>query len=356
MKSLLVLAGCLVVPWMSCSVLKLFLTQGMPRDPAAQNRRLARFRRGTLALGLIALLAASVVGALVSEPDLLPSWPTASAWLFSSLCATTFWVAMALSQRTAEEVEAMPAWEAFGRAVQTAALWVVSTGVAVALVRGVEPSLPFPPAVDALVGALLCVFGVVVLSPLLLMTFGIWRVFGARMEVDGVVWRLAHLPAATPFFTHVAAIPWLRTVLLSDGLLKRVPERHWRTLVLFEVSEATALRLDRAQRWVVSVPLSMLVFVTAGVAGADDPKKLVAGLSLAVAFTLGATWVANRQPASSVSMDRSGPSLQDLAQTLRSLPPTYGQAMPRTSHKALGPALYDRLFALGHDPGPRPLK
>ncbi len=355
MRSLLVLAGCIVVPWMSCSVLKLLLTRRMPSDPVAQSRRLARFRRGTLLLGLAALVAASIVGALVSEPDLLPSWPTASAWLFSSLCATTFWVAMALSQRTAEEVEAMPAWEAFGRAVQTAALWVVSTGVAVAL-ASVGPSLPFPAAVDALITALVCVFGVVVLSPLLLMTFGIWRVFGARMEVDGVVWRLAHLPAATPFFTHVAAIPWLRTVLLSDGLLKRVPERHWRTLVLFEVSEATALRLDRAQRWVVSVPLSMLVFVTAGVAGADDPKKLVAGLSLAVAFTLGATWVANRQPASSVSMDRSGPSLQDLAQTLRSLPPTYGQAMPRTSHKALGPALYDRLFALGHDPGPRPLK
>lgn len=356
MRSLLVLAGCIVVPWMSCRVLKLLLTRRMPSDSVAQSRRLARFRRVTLVFGLAVLVAASVVGALVSEPDLLPSWPTASAWLFSSLCATTFWVAMALSQRTAEELEAMPAWEAFGRAVQTVALWVVSTGVAVALARGVGPSLPFPAAVDALIASLVCVFGVVVLSPVLLMTFGIWRVFGARMEVDGVVWRLAHLPATTPFLTHVAAIPWLRTVLLSDGLLKRVPERHWRTLVLFEVTEATALRLDRAQRWVVSVPLSMLVFVAAGVAGADDPRKLVAGVSLAVAFTIGATWVANRQPASSVSMDRSGPSLQDLAQTLRSLPSTHEQAMPRTSHKALGPALYDRLFALGHDPGPRPLK
>lgn len=356
MKSLLVLAACVAVPWMTRTVLKLFLMRRMPRDPAAQNRVLGRFRRATLALGLVALVAASVVGALATDPDLFPEWPAAAAWFFSSLCATTFWVAMALSQRTREEAEAMPSWEAFGRAVQTAALWVVSTGVAVALATGVGSSLPFPPAINALTCALLCVIGVVVLSPLLLMILGIWRVFSARIEVDGVIWRLAHLPAATPFLTHVAAIPWLRTVLLSDGLLKRVPEQHWKTLVLFEVSEATALRLDRAQRWMVSVPLSMLVFVAAGVAGADDPQKLVAGSSLAVAFTLGATWVANRQPASSVSVDRSGPSLQDLAQTLRNLPPSHGQAMPRTSHKALGSALYDRLFALGHDPGPRPQK
>ncbi|MDH3727702.1 MAG: hypothetical protein OER77_09235 [Myxococcales bacterium] len=356
MSSLLVLAACIVVPWMICSVLKLLLVPKTPRDPAAKDRMLGRFRRATLALGLVVLISAAVAGALATDPDLLPKWPTAAAWFLSSLCATTFWVSMALCQRTPEEVEAMSSWEAFGRAVQTSALWVVSTGVSVAIASGVGPALPWPPAFNAMACAVLCVIGVIVLGPWLLMILGIWRVFEARIEVDGVVWRLAHLPATTPFLTHAAALPWLRTVLLSDGLLKRVPEQHWKTLVLFEVSEATASRLDRAQRWVVSIPLSVLVFVAAGVAGADDPKKWVAGLSLAVAFTLGATWIANRQPASRVSVDRTGPSLQELAQTLRHLPPSHGQAMPQTSHKALSSALYDRLFALGHDPGPRPRK
>ncbi|MDH3622859.1 MAG: hypothetical protein OEQ49_03230 [Myxococcales bacterium] len=356
MRSLLVLAACIVVPWMTCGPLKLLLLRKMPRDAAARDRVLGGFRRVTLALSLVALVSATAVGALATDPDLFPGWPTVAAWFFSSLCATTFWVAMALSQRTPEEVEAMSSWEAFGRAVQTSALWVIATGVSVALAAGVGPTLPLPPAVNTMVCAVLCVIGVVVLSPWLLMVLGIWRVFGARIEVDGISWRLAHLPAATPFLTHVAALPWLRTVLVSDGLLKRVPERHWKTLVHFEVGDATASRLDRAQRWVVSIPLSVLVFVAADVVGSDDPKKLVAGLSLAVAFTLGATWIANRQPASALSVDHAGPSLQDLAQTLRHLPPSYGQAMPRTSHKALGSALYDRLFALGHDPGPRPRK
>jgi hypothetical protein len=356
MTSLLILIACIVVPSATCSALRLVFIRDVPEEPAAKDRALGRFRRATFAAGTLAIIGAGVAGALGTDPDLFPQWPTAAAWFFSSLCVTTVWVAMALSQRTPDEVQAMSHWEAFGRAVQTSALGVTGTAVSIVLAAGTQRALPLPPAVNAMTCALLCVIGVAVFSPWLMMILGIWRVFRTRIEVDGVSWRLAHLPAPTPFFTHAAALPWLRTVLLSDGLLKQVPERHWKTLVLFEVSEATTSRLDRTRRWIVAIPLSVLVFVAAGVAGADDPKKLVAGVSLAVAFTLGATWVANRQPASSLSVDRVAPSLQDLAQTLRHLSPSHGQAIPRTSHKPLGSALYDRLFALGHDPGPRPRK
>jgi hypothetical protein len=100
--------------------------------------------------------------------------------------------------------------------------------------------------------------------------------------------------------------------------------------------------------------LSVIVFVSAGAIGADNPQKLVAAMVLAVFFTGAASWFANRQPSSRLGLGADGPSMQELAQTLRSLPPCLGQALPRTSHKPLGSALYDRLFALGHDPGPRP--
>ena len=356
MTSLLILIACIVVPLGVSKALRFVFFREVPNEPAAKDRALGRFRRATFAAGTLTVIGAAVAGALGTDPDLLPQWPTAAAWFFSSLCVTTVWIALALSQRMPEEVQAMSHWEAFGRAVQTAALGVTGTAVSLVLTAGIGPALPLPPAVNAMTCALLSVIGVVVFSPWLMMILGIWRVFRTRIEVDGVRWRLAHLPAPTPFLTHAAALPWLRTVLLSDGLLKRVPERHWKTLVRFEVGEATTSRLDRTRRWVAAIPLSVLVFVAAGVAGTDDPKKLVAGVSLAVAFTLGATWVANRQPASSLSVERVAPSLQDLAQTLRHLPPSHGQAMPRTSHKPLGSALYDRLFALGHDPGPRPRK
>jgi hypothetical protein len=353
MTSLAVLAGCIVVPATLCSTLKLWFFRGTS-EPRARDRLLERFRRVTLGIGTVLLIGAALAGALATDSTLLPRWPTFAAWFFSSLCVITVWVTMALCQRTPDEAAAMPRSEAFGRAVQTGTLGITSTGISVLFVAWIEPALPLPHGVSVIATAALCVVGVVLLSPWLVMILGIWPVFPMRLEVGRVRWRLAHLPAPTPFLTHVAALPWLRTVLLTDALLRRVPAPYLQTLVRFEIGESASSRSGQLKRWSVALPLSILVFIAAEVAGAGDPRKLVGAISLAVAFTLGATWIANRQQAAIMSMDLGGASPQDLAMTLRHLPHSHGQAMPKTSHKPLGSALYDRLFALGHDPGPRP--
>ena len=171
---------------------------------------------------------------------------------------------------------------------------------------------------------------------------------------DGVRWHVAHLPAPAPFLTHAAALPWLRTILVTDGLFRGAPDSHWRALLHYEIGGERTTNTERAVRWSIAVPLSLVVFIAASAVGADSPRKLVAATVLAVVFTGAAAWFANRQPPSTLAQDAGGPSMQELAQTLRSLPPRHGQALPRTSHRPLGPALYDRLFALGHDPGRRP--
>lgn len=353
MTPMLVLIGSWIVPLVVCTALQSIVLGNPPRDRRSRDRDLHRFRMVTFVAGGSMVLAAAAAGALVADSSMRPHWRVFGAWFLSSLCMTSAWVAVSLSRRTLEDAEAMSRWETLGRSVQTALVAVTGTGIATAIITGVQPMLPIPTAAAALIGALCSCAAVSVFSPWLMMVLGIWPIFRARIEVGGVVWRLAHLPAPNPFLTHVAAMPWLRTVLLTDGVLKRMPERYWRTLVEFEVTENTSSRLERLQRWLVALPLSVLVFVGAQVAAAGDPRKLVAGVSLAVAFTFTATWVANRQGSRRVSMDRVGPSPRDLAQTLRHLPPTHGQALPSTSHKPLGAALYDRLFALGHDPGPR---
>ena len=235
-----------------------------------------------------------------------------------------------------------------------AAVPVFATGLSLLALAAVEALLPFGPIAQALFGALLCIAAVIVVSPWLVIKLGLWPTFPQRLEADGVSWRLAHLPAPTPFLTHTAALPWLRTALVSDGLFNRAPEQHWRTLVQYEVGGALGARLGRAARWTVAISLSLIVFITAGAVGAEDPRKLVAAIALAVFFTATASWSANRQPSPRFGIGTEGPSMQELAQTLRSLPPCLGQALPRTSHKPLGSELYDRLFALGHDPGRRP--
>jgi hypothetical protein len=354
MTSLIHLAACALVPWIVCTTLRTVLTLEGSSPPAMRERTLRHYRRATLFATVVLLPASAVAGALVVDPALSTRWPTAGSWFFASLSIMTTWVSLALAQRTPEEVAAMSRLETAGRAVQMSSVLVLATALSLLARAAVEMILPIGAIAQALTTALLSVAAVIVISPWLVMRLGLWPVLPRRIEADGVSWRLAHLPAPTPFLTHAAALPWLRTALVSDGLLNRAPERHWQTLVRYEVGGALSSRMERAVQWSIAIPSSVIVFVGVGAVGAGDPRKLVAACSLAVFFTALASWFANRQPPSRIVLDSGGPSMQELAQTLRSLPPCLGQALPRTSHKPIGSALYDRLFALGHDPGKRP--
>jgi hypothetical protein len=352
--SLFVLAACAFVPWIVCAMLRAFFTVGESAAPAMRDRAIGHFRRATLFGALLALPASAVAGALVVDPSLSTRWPTAGSFFFATVSAVTAWVSLALARRTPEEAAAMSHLETTGLAVQMSAVPALAGGLSLLVLAGAEALLPFGSIVRALVAALLAVTAVIVVSPWLVIKLGLWPTFPQRIQADGVPWRLVHLPAPTPFLTHTAAIPWLRTVLVSDGLFNRAPERHWRTLVRYEIGGSLSSRPERAARWAVAIPMSVIVFMGAAAVGADNPRKLVAAIVLAVFFTAAASWFANRNPSSKLALSAEGPSMQELAQTLRSLPPCFGQALPRTSHKPLGPALYDRLFALGHDPGRRP--
>ena len=354
MSSLVLLVACALLPWLVCAALRSVLTLGGSAPPAMRERALGHFRRATLFAGFVALPTSAVAGALVVDPSLSTRWPTAGSWFFASLSMLTTWVSLALAQRTPEEAGTMSHLETTGRAVQMSIVPALAVGLSLLASVGVEALLPVGPIGRALTAALLGVAAVIVVAPWLVMKLGLWPIFPQRIEADGVSWRLAHLPAPTPFLTHAAALPWLRTALVSDGLFNRAPERHWRTLVQYEVGGALSSRMERAARWAIAIPMSVVLFIASGAIGAEEPRKLVAATALAVFFTAIASWFANRQPSSKLVLDSEGPSMQELAQTLRSLPPCLGQALPRTSHKPLGPALYDRLFALGHDPGPRP--
>ena len=354
MTSLIFLVGCGTVPWAMCRTMRALIEDGAAPDLAYSRRAVFRLQRVTLLTSAAALPASGVAGALLVDPALTTRWPTVGSWFFASLCGATTWVGLALARRGPDEAASMPTLETTGRALQVSAVPALAVALSLLCFAAAQWWLAATPVLGALLAALASVAAVIVVSPWLAMVSGLWRVFPTRIKTDGASWRLAHLPAPTPFLTHVAALPWLRTALLSDGLFKRAPDRVWHTLVRYEVAGSPSYGVDRAIRWAVVIPCSVIVFVLAGAAGAQDPKKLVAATVLAVFFTACATWFANRESAMNLVLDRDGPSMQELAQSLRSLPPHQAQVFPRTSHRPLGSALYDRLFALGHDPGPRP--
>ncbi len=354
MTALLVLAACAAMPWLVCEALRRAFPQLEDSPESARERALFGYRRATLGASAVALPLATVAGALFVDPILTSRWPTVGSWFFASLAGLTTWANLALARRTPEEAEAMSPLETVGRAVQTFAYPALAVALCLAAQVGASALLPSEPVASSLVGALACVASVLVVAPWMVAALGIWPVFPSRVEADGVSWTLVHLPAPTPYLTHVAGLPWLRAALVTDGLFTRAPEHQWKTLVRYEVGGALSSRAERAARWALAAPASVIAFVAAGAVGSSDPRRLVAGTSLAVVFTMWASWLANRRPASLGAAEADGPSVRELAQTLRSLPPCLGQAFPRTSHKPLGAPLYDRLFALGHDPGRRP--
>jgi len=352
--SLVLLAACALTPWLVCGALKNWVAVGSSSPPSMRERALRRYHRATLFVAIVALPASAIAGALAVDPALSTRWPIAGSWFFASLSALSTWTSLALARRTPEEVAAMPGLETVGRAVQILAVPILATGLSLLAHVGVEALTPFGPLGRAVAAAVLSVLAVIVVSPWLAMKLRLWPVFPRRIGADGLTWRLAHLPAPTPFLTHAAALPWLRTALVSDGLFAGIPERAWQTLVRYEISGASSARGQRSFRWLLALSLSLLAFLAAGAIGASDPRMLVAASISAVFFTAAAGWLANREPASKLGLDADGPSMRELAQCLRSLPSGLGQALPRTSHRSLGPALYDRLYALGHDPGRRP--
>ena len=354
MSALLTLAACAMGPWLACQAVRGWIGVGAEAGEAERTRALGRGKHAIFLASVFGLPAAAVAGALFVDPVLSDRWPAAGSCLFAGMCAVTAWSSLALAQRSAEEAAAMPALAVIGRVVQMLSVPAFAVALSVAGTVAVDLFVPLIPAARAVLSALLSVASLLLVSPWLAMQLGLWRILPLRLEARGVSWRLAHLPVPHPFLTHAAALPWLHTVVLTDGLLKRAPEAQWQALVRYEIGSSGQSRSEWGARWFVAVSLSSVLFIAASAIGEGDPRKLLAATILAVFFTGAASWFANRQPASTLSLDADGPSMQELAQTLRSLPRSKGQALPRTSHRPVGGALYDRLFALGHDPGPRP--
>ncbi len=352
MTSLVLLGLCAIVPWATCAAWRPATSPSWPEP--VRDRRLGRFRRNTLWVGAAQVIAAAAAGAWWVDAALATRWPIAGGWFFASLCAVTAWASLALGRRTREEAAVMPALQTIGRTVQMAFVPVVGLGLSLSIGAAVHALGGLGPVTGGLAMAVLSVASVLVLSPWLAMVLRVWRVLPRRIEAGSQSWRVAHLPVPSPFFVHAAALPWLRAILLSDGLFSHAPPDHWRALAEYELSGAPAPRQEHALRWAFALPLCASAFVMAGIVGAGDVRAWVAATSVAVFFTLVAGWTANRLPSSKPGLGAEGPSLRELAQSLRSLPSPHGQALPRTSRRPLGSALYDQLFALGHDPGPRP--
>ena len=350
MSSLLVLVGCAVIPWTVCRTLGGLLIDPSIESSWARRRALERYRRVTLTLSVSGLVGASVAGSLCADVSELP---VAGAWFLSSLSLVVAAISFSLC-RTRALPEAPPFWEVVRRTIRLCAVAFLPAGLCLAAWVVLERWVPLSAPGPTVVAALACVWIVAAVNPCLIVLGGVWSSLDRRLETQNKSWRLTQLPIPDPTVTHAAAIPWIRTVLVSDAMAEQIEDDE--ALVRYEVW--TRPHTGRSNvRWFAAMFASALGFVLAGAIGWRNANALVAGMSVATYATIGWTWWANRQPSdrnATLRIGSDGPSLQELASALRRLRLPAGQVFPTTSHQPLDRALYDRLFALGHDPGPRP--
>lgn len=350
MSSLVVLGACAIVPWTVCRALGGLLIDPSIESSWARRRALGRYRRATLTLSIGGLVGASVAGALCAD---LPAFPIAGAWFLSSLSLVVAAISFSLCLTRALP-GAPPFWEVVRRAIRLCAVVFLPAGLCLAAWVVLERWLPLAAPWRAVVAALAGVGIVAAVNPYLLVLGGVWSSLGRRLETQDRSWRLIQLPIPDPTVTHAAAIPWIRTVLVSDAMAEQIKDEE--ALVRYEVWTRPPTGRSSV-RWFVAVFASALGFVLAGALGSRGADALVAGKSVATCAAIGWTWWANRQPSTrnaTLRIGADGPSLQELASALKRLRLPAGQVFPTTSHQPLDRALYDRLFALGHDPGPRP--
>lgn len=345
MKSLLVLLLSILIPWLTCGILKTLSIGSGADEPWAQERALARYRKLLFGFLLGETALSSVAGACYAEASFLAAWPAIGAWFFSSLSLLLTVVSFSLLGRTNDEAREMPEWEAVRRAIRLCALPVSATLLCVLVIELLGP-----------LGGPLCVAAIVLVSPWLLVATGTWAPLNRQLHFRGRSWRIVHLPLPNPLVAHVAAVPWLGMIVASDGLLRRLREPEWNSLARYELSPEPGPSWPRITRWAAVLVGASCTFCAAGTL-VTEPRGLVAATSLLVLLSLAAVWGANRQSSARAGVlpnEPDAPSAEELARALRCLPPLRGQAFPRTSHRPLDSKLYDRLFALGYDPGPRP--
>lgn len=352
MTALGTLVLCVVTPGLLGTIFRGVLGVDRVTSFDARERALRRLRRDLLVTGAFLVPGCAVLGALFAKPwRTVPD--TVGSWFFASVCGITAWTALCLRARTREQATTMPVIDVVGRVVQLAFVPAAAVAWSLLAFAFVEAWVPMIAPARSTLGAFLSVLGLLVVAPWLATQLGLWRSLPIGVDAPHRSLRVAHLPVPSRTLAHVASVPWLRTVLVSDGLLTDVAAEDRDALVRYELGQRRGSSGHRTARWAVAILSSTAMFIVAHEVGSSDPRTRVAATVLAVAFCGAATWFTHRDASPSRADIGDGPSMKELARALRRIPAHGGQALPRTWHQPLSKGLYDRLFALGHDPGRR---
>jgi Zn-dependent protease with chaperone function len=366
----LVLAA--LAPILTAEILAAVLLRGAPDRGEERARRLVPFRTAAFLVGFAQIQVAWMAGARVMAESAAPV-------VFGAIAAAIAFLAGGVGRRVEEPPGVHPADRpravrddrstVWGAMLLRARLlpWFAGTSAAAAA----SAALP-------VVGEDGTIHGWMVLLSLALSVIGVAYgglaasvLFRALVPAGAAVRAIAEdvaarektslrlvlrLPTQGARFANAAAIPWARTMVVTDRIVELLTEDELRAVLaheaghLSEPPRVVAARLGSGALLLFSLTTATRVAEALGV-----PVALAAatGIMAAIVLLLGVRRLARgmEERADARAKETVGPA--PLAEALRKLHAD-GQMPMVTGARRVHPDLYDRLTALGVDPGPRP--
>lgn len=359
------------LPQLTARLLGLVFLRAHVADSEQRARMLVPFRIAALLVGLgqlqlIWMVAVRSVGpTLVAEPG---AW---QALVFAGLATVVGFVSGGVARRIEEPPDRRAS--ALGVALLRARLVPLVAGPAIAAVSAsllpmtvvteTSARVVWAWALCALVlTALGVMFGGLVLAlvtgalrpasePVHALAHDVARREGARLAL------VLRLRTAGAHFANAAAIPWARTMIVTDGIVELLTPLELRAVLAHEAGHLTegprvaVARLTSAVLLLFALTSGVRIAATLG--GGAAMLCLFGVVLFAVATLVAARRLARRMEERADARARQTVGPEPLAAALRRI---HEQAqMPMvTGARRVHPDLWDRLTALGADPGPRP--
>lgn len=375
----LVLAG--LLPLVTARILAaLTLPAKLPADAAAAAAAVAPFRTGAVIVGVVQIQIAWNLGARALGPALVDAPDGIASGLFAACTAITAFAMGAPARaiessgtrtpRTPAAGARASAWSGIGLRLRMIP-WLVGPVIAAsacAVLPMVAPDGTLRAGVVAL-AAVLTFLGVAYGGPLLsVMTLALRpatpniRALATRAaEREGVrLWAVLRLPTHGVRFANAAALPWARTMIVTDHIVELLPERELDAVLAHEaghLSEApwvTAARLG-AVSVILFASTSGTVIGDAIMPGGSSIVLAVA-VVIAIPLMMGVLALARRMEERADLRARTTVSADALADALTALSiDARAPLVTGRKYARLHPDLFDRICACGRDLGPRPV-
>lgn len=379
-RPLVTLLAAALVPFLTARILgALVLPAKLPDDPAEAARAVAPFRTGAVVVGLVQVQVAWTVGATALGPTWVARPDGAGAAAFAALTAIVAFVMGAPARAVESAGTRAPLTPASGKRASALAqialrLRAIPWLIGPVLAASASATLPLVSETGAiepayvLLALVLTIAGAAYAGPVLsVLTLALRPATPAvralaRRAAEREGTRLAlvlRLPTHGVRFANAAAIPWARTMVVTDHIVDLLSEIELEAVLAHEAGHLSEAPWVSACRLGV---ISVVLFTTTSgtvIAEAVSPGStsivLMAGLALAAPMLLALLGLARRMEERADERARATVSADALADALLALSvDARAPLVTGRRHARLHPDLFDRICACGRDLGPRP--